>query len=114
MFIDADEVLIGAPGPIIEDVYCVMLQRDDNIAAYPVQRIFRHVPDIKIEGAHHAVWMGGKLMKRDDHPTVEGCYLKHYFCRRNERDHTRHLAKGSYYRTGLLPEEEKFRRIHEI
>ena len=113
-FIDADEVLVGTPGEVVEDVYCVMLQRDDAVAPYPVQRIFRHTKDIKIEGAHHAVWMHGKLQKRDDHNAISGCYLKHYYCRRNERDHTRHLAKGAYYRNGLGPEEEKFRRINEI
>lgn len=114
MFIDADEVLIGSPAPIEKDCYCVMLHRDDNVTPYQVQRIFRHTPDIKIEGAHHAVWMNGLLMRRDDHEPIGGCYLKHYFCRRNERDHSRHLAKGAYYRNGLLPEEEKVRRMLEI
>lgn len=115
-FIDADEGIQGHPAEVIDNAYNVMLQRDDNLPPYCVQRIFRHQPSIRMEGAHHALWVGDKLYKRDDpeRKTIAGTMLMHYYDKRNQLDRMRHLAKGAYYRNGLLPEEQYFRAVHNI
>jgi len=115
-FIDADEVLQGIPDDPVDDTYNIMLQRDDNLPPYPVQRIFKHRPTIRMEGAHHALWVGDKLYKRDDPDRKIICNsrLYHYFDKRNQMDRVRHLAKGAYYREGLIPEESYFRALHNI
>lgn len=115
-FVDADEGVQGHPDPLTEACYSVMLQRDDDIGPYGVQRIFRHPEsnNIKIEGAHHAVWIDGKLMKNGENPTIGGCRLMHFWTKRAENDRIRHMAKGAYYRSGLAPEEAEFRAIHNI
>ncbi len=115
-FVDSDEAVQGHPDELTGECYSIMLQRDDNIGAYPVQRLFKHPEsnDIKIEGAHHAVWINGKLMKNGESPTITGSRLHHFWAKRAENDQIRHMAKGAYYRTGLAPEEGEFRAIHGI
>lgn len=114
--IDGDEVIQGVPDPFIEDAYNIMLQRDDNLPSYAVQRIFKKTPDIKIEGAHHAVWQNGQLLKKDDpnRKIIGNTRLMHYYDKRNQMDRVRHIAKGFYYRDGLMPEENEFRGKHNI
>lgn len=112
--LDADERVRGTPEPFVEDHYAVMLKRDDNIAPYIVHRLFRHRPDLKMEGAHMAVWHGDKLLRKEEAPVLKGVQLEHKWNYRAANDRVRHMAKGAYYRGGLLPEENKFRMLHNI
>ncbi len=139
--VDADERLHGTLPKLTEEHYNVMLQRDDDFAPYPVHRIYRHQPGIRMDGAHMAVWVN-KLVKDPatgiekvtpvllrkeplldkDHktvlepgaPTISGVTLEHKFNERGTRDQIRHMAKGAYYRNGLSKEEEAFRAKHKI
>ena len=115
-FIDADEMLQGAPTEPVDNAYNVWLQRDDNLPPYVVQRIFKHQEGIKMEGAHHALWVKDKLYKKDDpeRPTIGNAKLFHCYDKRGKLDPIRALAKGYYYRDGLLPQEKEFRAIHQI
>lgn len=114
--VDSDEGVQGHPDELTGDCYSVMLQRDDDIAPYPVMRMWRHPEsnDIKIEGSHHALWINGKLYKNGEQKVITGTRLKHFWNKRAEDDRIRHMAKGAYYREGLVPEEAEFRAIHGI
>jgi len=126
--VDADERLRGKPAPLVADHYAVVLKRDDDISPYPVHRVFKHRPGIKMEGAHMAVWANELvqdpatkadvikpvLMRKDEAPILQGCHFDHLFVGRYKADQVRTQAKGAYYRRGLSKEEEKFRAEHDI
>lgn len=112
--VDADERLHGQPAPLVEDHYGVMLKRDDDIAPYPVHRVFKKVPGLRMFGAHMAVWHDKKLLRKDSAPILGGCHLEHVWNKRAAIDRVRHMAKGAYYRGGLIPEEQEFRMINDI
>lgn len=126
--VDADERVIGTPEPMTEEHYAVMLKRDDDVAPYRTHRVFRHQYGIKMAGAHMAVWVPRVvqdpqsktsriqevLLRRDEAPVLKNCSLLHLFNERGTRDQVRHMAKGAYYRNGLLKEEEAFRTQHGV
>lgn len=112
--IDADERLRGAPEPFEHDHYSVLLKRDDDIAPYVVHRVFKKVPGLRMWGAHMAVWHDKVLLRKENAPILRGVILDHVWNKRAEMDRIRHMAKGAYYRGGLLPEENEFRMINNI
>ncbi len=129
--VDGDERLRGTLPELKEDHYNVMLQRDDEMGAYPVQRVFKHQPGIKMEGAHMAVWVdspeGPRLLRRLDRKDkqgnvieksgahlLQGITIDHLFNERGSTDQVRHMAKGAYYRHGLSKEEEGFRQKFDV
>jgi hypothetical protein len=114
VIVDADERIRGTLPELKEDHYSIMLKRDDNVAAYVVHRVFKHRPDLKMEGAHMAVWHGSKLLRKDEAPVLPGVTLDHRWNYRASNDRVRHMAKGAYYRNGLMPEEHQFRMVHDI
>lgn len=116
LWIDADEMVQGHPEDPVDDVYNIMLKRDDPINPYQVQRVFKHKNNLNIKGAHHGVHYGDTLIKKEDpdRKILNGITLYHLWCKRNELNRFRHMAKGSYYRNGLLPEEAEFRAINNI
>lgn len=123
--LDADErIITGHPLTQIDiekemngfDHGCVKLQRDDQVRPYPILRIHKHFDGMKYEGAHHALWVNGELIKRDDYEEkacIQSIYLDHRWAERAESDRVRHMTKGSYYRK-LLESEGQFRTKHKI
>lgn len=114
VIVDADERIRGKCPELTEDHYAVMLKRDDNIAPYIVHRVFKKRPDLKMEGAHMAFWHGSKLLRKESAPVLGGVTLEHRWNHRADNDRVRHMAKGAYYRGGLMPEEQKFRMVNDI
>lgn len=112
--VDADERLEGKPILGNEDAYTILLKRDDDINPYPVLRFYRYKAGIRFFGAHHAVWVGDRLYKRDDFPLADGCMIRHHWTERARLDPVRHQAKGAYYRRILQKDERVFRDTHGI
>lgn len=112
--LDADERVRGNPEPFTQDHYAVMLKRDDEIAAYPVHRVFKKTPNLRMAGAHMAFWEGDTLLKKDEAPILQGVTIEHIWNKRAKLDYARHAAKGAYYKGGLVKEEEQFRKIYGI
>ena len=123
LVIDADERLAGK-FPTMEyldqtDNWCINLLRDDGIRPYPILRVHRHPPagvPIYYFGAHHALFFGDTLIRREDIENdwvIPGCYLDHQWAHRAESNPVRHMTKGAYYRK-LQEEENVFRNIHKI
>lgn len=77
--IDADERLRGRAhlADMIEDHYVVMLKRDDTTAPYPVHRIYKHRPGIKMEGAHMAVWANEAVYDKGSY-VIQPVLMKKY------------------------------------
>lgn len=111
--LDADERVRGKLTTYSEDHYAVMLKRDDEIAPYPVHRFFKKTANLKMEGAHMAVWHGDTLLRKDKAPILNGVWIEHVWNKRAKLDYARHAAKGAYYKS-LVKEEEKFRREYDI
>lgn len=112
--IDADERLQGTPVDFTEEHYAVWLKRDDNTGEYVVHRAFRKQTGLHMFGAHMAVWVKDRLLKKDEAPRLGGCRLLHLYIERNNKDRIRMFAKGAYYRNGLSKEEAKFRETYGI
>ena len=117
--LDADERLSG-PLPTVDfgrsKDWCVNLLRDDMKNTYPVLRYHAHDDGMRYRGAHHALWRGENLVKRDDVSpefTIPDIHLIHRWCYRAERDPSRHSVKGAYYRD-LSRTEAVFRQQNGI
>lgn len=114
--IDADERLVGKldVGALSDDAYNIDLLRDDQMTPYPILRIFKHQDGMEYRGAHHALWVGDKLYRKEYCVKVTGCSLYHRAVHRNEVDPIRHLAKGAYYRILTSNEEGAFRHQYGL
>lgn len=115
--IDADERLEGTPPNPSElsksDHWCVMLKRDDKIPPYSVMRVHKHYGHMEYVGAHHALHVDGRIIRKDDIENfiLMTCYLDHRWQERARKNEARHLAKGSYYRW-LQVYENNFRKLN--
>lgn len=120
LVLDADERISGKlPSPEVLDRskdWCIELLRDDQKNTYPVLRFHAHEDGMKYMGAHHALWRGDKLVKRDEISpdyTLPGCHIIHRWCHRAQIDPSRQFVKGAYYRQ-LAQTESVFRQTHGI
>lgn len=119
--LDADERVVGKiPEPEELDEHydwCINLKRDDGINAYPIMRIHRFRDTMRYEGAHHALFANGQLIKRDDcqkaGALLQNCSLYHRWEHRGNTNPIRHKCKGAYYRQ-LSMSEERFRALNGI
>ena len=119
--IDSDERLIGQfPTWEVLDMsnhWCVMLTRDDMpTKPYPILRGHHHVDGMHYDGAHHALFCDGNLVKRVDYENdwvLPNCWLDHRWAERAVQNNIRHQIKGAYYKY-LLEAEDIFRRTNGI
>jgi hypothetical protein len=109
-WVDADERVNGTIdiSALTEEAYTVTLKRDDNTLPYPVLRLFQHKEGIRCDVAHHYIWYGDRLLRRDDIPCLRGVLLYHEYYKRSKQIHMRQLAKGAYYKR--LTEDEGIAR----
>lgn len=97
--------------------WCVSLRRDDGCSPYPVMRVHQHVDGMKYEGAHHALWENGTLIRLKDieHDwTIKGFELYHRWQHRANLNPIRHRIKGEYYRALLEKDETETRAKYGI
>lgn len=114
--IDADERLQGRLEweKLTENGYNVVLKRDDETVPYEVLRIFKHHDGIRYYGAHHALWIGETLYKKETCQAVPGVLLNHLSVYRTTKDPIRNRVKGAYYGVLCNVEEGAFRAQHGL
>lgn len=114
--IDGDERIVGKLDleKLEAPAYNLMIKRDENVAPYPILRIFRHQDKMRYEGAHHALHVGDVLYRREMFETLECASLDHLQMTRVRRDPVRGIAKGAYYRFLTSVEEAPFRAQHAL
>jgi hypothetical protein len=113
--IDADERLVGSiEMELVSDAYNVVLKRDDNTPGYKILRIFKHQDGMQYRGAHHALWVGEMLYRKEMCKTIQGCILEHHQTYRVRREPLRNVVKGLYYRALVAREEGAFRAQHGL
>jgi hypothetical protein len=94
--------------------YNVWIRRDEeHTIPYPIMRVMKHVNGMRYYGAHHALWVGDVLWRKEMCEDLD-FELEHRFVYRAVKDPLRHLAKGAYYRQLTNGEEGPFRRQHGI
>jgi len=92
--------------------YNVILKRDEeHYRPYPIMRVHKHVDGMKYFGAHHVLWYGDVMWRKEMCEDLDYA-LFHRFTYRAVRDPLRHLAKTAYYRNLTSSEEGPFRRQH--
>jgi hypothetical protein len=90
--------------------YNIMISREaDTTIPYPIMRVMRHHDGMRYYGAHHVVWIGDVMWRKEMCVDLDFT-IQHRYIYRAVKDPLRHLAKGAYYRNLTGVEEGAFRR----
>lgn len=117
LVLDADERIEGTIDleSLKDDAYNILLERwEEYCKPYPILRFFRHRDGIHYYGAHHALFMNGKLYKKEECKALDAMKIVHKQVYRSKKDPLRRVAKGLYYRYLTSCEEAGFRAQNGI